>query len=88
MSDGFETLQLVNWDEVFAVNAENLESIDKKRLQAVWELFHSELIFLHKQLLVLRFISFNLLEIELEMSSKMCNCRGLFGSNCSLIRTN
>ncbi|MCP9264296.1 Pleckstrin-likey domain-containing family G member 7 [Dirofilaria immitis] len=49
-----ERLLLISWDEIFAINAENLESIDKKRLQAVWELFHSELIFLHKQLLVLR----------------------------------
>ncbi|VDN94271.1 unnamed protein product [Brugia pahangi] len=49
-----EKLLLVNWDQIFAVNPENLDSIDKKRLQAVWELFHSELIFLHKQLLVLR----------------------------------
>lgn len=53
----FEILQLVKWDEIFAVNSQNLESIDKKRLQAVWELFHRELIFLHKQLLVLRLIS-------------------------------
>ncbi|EFO28053.2 hypothetical protein LOAG_00425 [Loa loa] len=49
-----EKLLLVKWEEIFSVNVENLESIDKKRLQAVWELFHSELIFLHKQLLVLR----------------------------------
>ncbi|EJW77946.1 hypothetical protein WUBG_11145, partial [Wuchereria bancrofti] len=47
-------LLLVNWNEIFAVNPEILDSIDTKRLQAVWELFHSELIFLHKQLLVLR----------------------------------
>ncbi|CAG9529760.1 unnamed protein product [Cercopithifilaria johnstoni] len=49
-----EKLLLLKWDEIFAVNVENLESIDKKRLQAVWELFHKELIFLRKQLLVLR----------------------------------
>uniref|UniRef100_A0A915PE91 DH domain-containing protein n=1 Tax=Setaria digitata TaxID=48799 RepID=A0A915PE91_9BILA len=49
-----EKLLLVSWNEIFAVDVENLESLDKKRLQAVWELFHSELIFLHKQLLVLR----------------------------------
>ncbi|VDM96061.1 unnamed protein product, partial [Onchocerca ochengi] len=47
-------LLLLSWNEIFVVNEENLELIDKKRLQAVWELFHSELKFLHKQLLVLR----------------------------------
>ncbi|KAI6182668.1 hypothetical protein M3Y97_00405500 [Aphelenchoides bicaudatus] len=41
-----------NWDELFP-GAETLEEIDRKRLQSVWELFHSELIFLQKQLLVL-----------------------------------
>ncbi|VDN02634.1 unnamed protein product [Thelazia callipaeda] len=49
-----EKLLPVSWDEMFVVAVESLESMDKKRLQAVWELFHSELIFLHKQLLVLR----------------------------------
>ncbi|VDK85827.1 unnamed protein product [Litomosoides sigmodontis] len=49
-----EKLLLVSWDKVFIVNTENLELLDRKRLQAVWELFHTELIFLHKQLLVLR----------------------------------
>jgi hypothetical protein len=42
----------IQWEELFP-GAETLPEIDQKRLQAVWELFHSELIFLQKQLLVL-----------------------------------
>ncbi|KAI6241385.1 Pleckstrin-like proteiny and RHoGef (RhoGEF) domain containing [Aphelenchoides fujianensis] len=42
----------IQWEEMFA-GAEVLDENDKKRLQAVWELFHSELVFLQKQLLVL-----------------------------------
>ncbi|MFH4973818.1 hypothetical protein AB6A40_000527 [Gnathostoma spinigerum] len=48
-----EKLLPVTWDELFCDNS-LLSPTDQKRLQAVWELFHSELIFLHKQLLVLR----------------------------------
>jgi hypothetical protein len=36
-------------------NANDLEERDKRRLKAVWELFHSELVFLIRQLLVLRY---------------------------------
>uniref|UniRef100_A0AC34FTV7 DH domain-containing protein n=1 Tax=Panagrolaimus sp. ES5 TaxID=591445 RepID=A0AC34FTV7_9BILA len=43
----------IKWEELFPFT-EGLSENDKKRLQAVWELFHSELIFLIKQLLVLR----------------------------------
>ncbi|KAI1718600.1 rhoGEF domain-containing protein [Ditylenchus destructor] len=43
----------VQWEELFS-GAEKLEEIDRRRLQATWELFHSELVFLHRQLLVLR----------------------------------
>uniref|UniRef100_F1L0L8 Pleckstriny domain-containing family G member 7 n=1 Tax=Ascaris suum TaxID=6253 RepID=F1L0L8_ASCSU len=48
-----EKLLDVTWDEMF-ITTDDLPIKDQKRLQAVWELFHSELIFLHKQLLVLR----------------------------------
>ncbi|KHN77308.1 Pleckstrin homology domain-containing family G member 7 [Toxocara canis] len=48
-----EKLLDVSWDEMF-VTPDDLLIKDQKRLQAVWELFHSELVFLHKQLLVLR----------------------------------
>jgi len=34
---------------------EQLNERDKRRLKSVWELFHSELIFLTRQLLVLRY---------------------------------
>ncbi|KAH7727514.1 Protein Y95B8A.12 b [Aphelenchoides avenae] len=47
-------LMEVNWEDMFPNPNSTLEENDKKRLQAVWELFHSELVFLHKQLLVLR----------------------------------
>ncbi|CAD5206637.1 unnamed protein product [Bursaphelenchus okinawaensis] len=46
-------LLTVQWEEMFA-GAEELEDVHKRRLQAVWELFHSELVFLQKQLLVLK----------------------------------
>ncbi|KAI6203199.1 hypothetical protein M3Y94_00529000 [Aphelenchoides besseyi] len=42
----------IQWEEMFP-GAETLDEMDRKRLQAVWELFHSELVFLQKQLLVL-----------------------------------
>uniref|UniRef100_A0A915EKL5 DH domain-containing protein n=1 Tax=Ditylenchus dipsaci TaxID=166011 RepID=A0A915EKL5_9BILA len=48
-------LLTVQMEEMFE-RTENLVENDKKRLQAVWELFHSELVFLHRQLLVLRHV--------------------------------
>ncbi|CAJ0924274.1 unnamed protein product, partial [Mesorhabditis belari] len=50
-----EKLMPITWEEMF----ERTEGILLKRqkyLQAVWELFHSELKFLHRQLLVLRHV--------------------------------
>ncbi|PIO67064.1 hypothetical protein TELCIR_11201, partial [Teladorsagia circumcincta] len=44
----------VSWEEMFEGPLEELSSQKQKYLQAVWELFHSELKFLHHQLLVLR----------------------------------
>uniref|UniRef100_A0A915MZ04 DH domain-containing protein n=1 Tax=Meloidogyne javanica TaxID=6303 RepID=A0A915MZ04_MELJA len=49
----------IQWEEMFnsseTINLnELLNERDKRRLKAVWELFHSELIFLTRQLLVLR----------------------------------
>lgn len=41
------------WEDMFEGSKEFSE-IDRRRLQAVWELFHSELIFLIRQLLVLQ----------------------------------
>ncbi|TKR93729.1 hypothetical protein L596_008134 [Steinernema carpocapsae] len=43
----------VTWEEMF-FGSENFPPNDRKRLQSVWELFHSELNFLQRQLLVLR----------------------------------
>jgi hypothetical protein len=56
-------IQDIQWAEMFSTtnangtsgkNANDLEERDKRRLKAVWELFHSELVFLIRQLLVLR----------------------------------
>jgi len=44
---------MFNSSETINLN-ELLNERDKRRLKAVWELFHSELIFLTRQLLVLR----------------------------------
>uniref|UniRef100_A0A915M331 DH domain-containing protein n=1 Tax=Meloidogyne javanica TaxID=6303 RepID=A0A915M331_MELJA len=49
----------IQWEEMFnSSETTNLNELlnerDKRRLKAVWELFHSELIFLTRQLLVLR----------------------------------
>ncbi|PAV83357.1 hypothetical protein WR25_16105 [Diploscapter pachys] len=51
--DELEKLLVVSWEEMFE-GATDLTAEKQKYLQAVWELFHSELIFLHRQLLVLR----------------------------------
>ncbi|VDK26246.1 unnamed protein product [Anisakis simplex] len=48
-----EKLLDVQWDEMFDTVCDPPIQ-HQKCLQAVWELFHTELIFLHKQLLVLR----------------------------------
>ncbi|CAJ0574008.1 unnamed protein product, partial [Mesorhabditis spiculigera] len=48
-----EKLLGVTWDELFE-RPEGIPKHQYKYLQAVWELFHSELKFLHRQLLVLR----------------------------------
>nr|CAD2149967.1 unnamed protein product [Meloidogyne enterolobii] len=55
----FENLMNIQWEEMFNSSEttnlnEQLSERDKRRLKAVWELFHSELIFLTRQLLVLR----------------------------------
>ncbi|PIO72650.1 hypothetical protein TELCIR_05414 [Teladorsagia circumcincta] len=52
--DELEKLLPVSWEEMFEGPLEELSSQKQKYLQAVWELFHSELKFLHHQLLVLR----------------------------------
>jgi hypothetical protein len=44
----------MQWVDIFPGAVHRLEVIERKRLQAVWELFHSELKFLFLQLLVLR----------------------------------
>lgn len=46
-------LLAVHWEEMFP-GTEMWPDVTKKRLQAVWELFHSELVFLQRQLLVLK----------------------------------
>uniref|UniRef100_A0A7E4US73 Pleckstrin homology domain-containing family G member 7 n=1 Tax=Panagrellus redivivus TaxID=6233 RepID=A0A7E4US73_PANRE len=46
----------VNYEDMFPGASRLDDDHDKKRLQAVWELFHSELVFLHKQLLVLKHV--------------------------------
>ncbi|CAI4221231.1 unnamed protein product [Auanema sp. JU1783] len=51
--DELEKLMPVTWDEMFE-GAQELSIQKQKYLQSVWELFHSELTFLHRQLLVLR----------------------------------
>ncbi|KAF7625925.1 DH domain-containing protein [Meloidogyne graminicola] len=55
----FENLMNIQWEEMFNSSEinnlnEQLTERDKRRLKAVWELFHNELIFLTKQLLVLK----------------------------------
>uniref|UniRef100_A0A1I8AZP4 DH domain-containing protein n=1 Tax=Meloidogyne hapla TaxID=6305 RepID=A0A1I8AZP4_MELHA len=55
----FENLMNLQWEEMFSSSETNnlneqLNERDKRRLKSVWELFHSELIFLTRQLLVLR----------------------------------
>ncbi|KAK6728848.1 hypothetical protein RB195_006112 [Necator americanus] len=52
--DELEKLLPVSWDEMFEGTIRELPQQKQKYLQAVWELFHSELKFLHHQLLVLR----------------------------------
>ncbi|KAK5983311.1 Pleckstrin domain-containing family G member 7 [Trichostrongylus colubriformis] len=52
--DELEKLLPVSWEEMFEGPLMELSSQKQKYLQAVWELFHSELKFLHHQLLVLR----------------------------------
>ena len=54
-------LQNVQWEEMFTPEGmppngtmAALSERNKRRLKAVWELFHSELVFLIRQLLVLR----------------------------------
>ncbi|KAJ1361900.1 hypothetical protein KIN20_021278 [Parelaphostrongylus tenuis] len=49
-----EKLLPVSWDVMFEGSISELCNQKQKYLQAVWELFHSELKFLHHQLLVLR----------------------------------
>ncbi|VDD87548.1 unnamed protein product [Enterobius vermicularis] len=51
--EDIEKLLTVTWNELFAVN-ENLSLKDRRRLQALWELFNSELKYFVKQLLVLK----------------------------------
>ncbi|KAK0425418.1 hypothetical protein QR680_009190 [Steinernema hermaphroditum] len=54
VEDGQLALLLpVTWEEMF-FGSEHFPAADRKRLQSVWELFHSELNFLQRQLLVLR----------------------------------
>ncbi|VDN58112.1 unnamed protein product [Dracunculus medinensis] len=48
-----QKLMPITCEEMFKITANMLPN-DQKRFQSVWELFHSELIFLNKQLLVLR----------------------------------
>uniref|UniRef100_A0A0N5CAV3 Pleckstrin homology domain-containing family G member 7 n=1 Tax=Strongyloides papillosus TaxID=174720 RepID=A0A0N5CAV3_STREA len=45
-----------SWYDIFPSLPKNLSEIEKKKFQAVWELFHSELIFLYKQLAVLKYV--------------------------------
>lgn len=52
--DELEKLLPVSWEEMFEGPITELSPEKQKYLQAVWELFHSELKFLHHQLLVLR----------------------------------
>jgi hypothetical protein len=49
-------MQTQTWHDLFPGSYE-LPATEQKRLQAVWELFHSELKFLNNQLLVLRNVS-------------------------------
>uniref|UniRef100_A0A0N5B1B9 DH domain-containing protein n=1 Tax=Syphacia muris TaxID=451379 RepID=A0A0N5B1B9_9BILA len=51
--EDIEKLLTVTWNELFSVN-ENLLLKDRKRLQAIWELFNSELKYFVNQLLVLK----------------------------------
>ncbi|KJH53484.1 PH domain protein, partial [Dictyocaulus viviparus] len=52
--DELEKLLTVSWDVMFEGCLAEFSHQKQKYLQAVWELFHSELKFLHHQLLVLR----------------------------------
>uniref|UniRef100_A0A0K0EFV0 DH domain-containing protein n=1 Tax=Strongyloides stercoralis TaxID=6248 RepID=A0A0K0EFV0_STRER len=45
-----------SWFDIFPLLPYNLNEIEKKKFQAVWELFHSELVFLYKQLAVLKYV--------------------------------
>uniref|UniRef100_A0A0K0FW69 Pleckstrin homology domain-containing family G member 7 n=1 Tax=Strongyloides venezuelensis TaxID=75913 RepID=A0A0K0FW69_STRVS len=45
-----------SWYDIFPSLPKTLSEIEKKKFQAVWELFHSELIFLYKQLAVLKYV--------------------------------
>uniref|UniRef100_A0A915IUJ3 DH domain-containing protein n=1 Tax=Romanomermis culicivorax TaxID=13658 RepID=A0A915IUJ3_ROMCU len=54
VDENLTSLLKQNWTNVFKGNPDELENVERKRLQAVWELFHSEVVFLYQHLLILR----------------------------------